>query len=295
MCILEYPLVSVIIPSYNHGKYIEESVKSVIGQTYNNFELIVIDDGSNDNSVSILRELSNNYGFKLVVQNNRGIAATLNRGIKEIANGKYISYCSSDDILLPNKLEVQVAYMEKNPEVAASSGGYITINSEGKEVKKKSFTYSEYNFKDVFVYGKRIPAPGTMLRKADVLKVGGYNENLAIDDAVMWLKLTELGYTISILPHVLFKYRRHSYNISKNHNLMRREQLKYYNLYKDHKLFNVALNNYYLREFNYLCKRDKKKAMQSISKVNVRYYDFGMIKSAIYLCLPKFLLKCKYS
>ena len=91
------PLVSIIVPCYNHEKYITECIGSIMNQTFRNFELTVIDDGSKDQSFEVLKSLQKKYEFNLIHQENRGISATLNRGIKEFSRGKYISFCASDD------------------------------------------------------------------------------------------------------------------------------------------------------------------------------------------------------
>ncbi len=111
---ISQPLVSIIVPSYNHARYINQCIESIYQQTYQYFELIVIDDGSKDNSKEVLIDLHNKYEFTLVFQENQGVAYTLNRGIKEFAIGKYITFCASDDYWVIDKLEKQVVFMENN-------------------------------------------------------------------------------------------------------------------------------------------------------------------------------------
>ena len=106
------PLVSVIVPCYNHEKYVEETIESIVNQTYENIELIVIDDGSKDASPQIIEELSKKYNFKFIHRSNKGLSATLNEGIR-LSQGKYISVCASDDKLKLDKIEKQVKFMEE--------------------------------------------------------------------------------------------------------------------------------------------------------------------------------------
>ena len=108
------PYVTVVVPSYNHAQYIKKCIMSIINQTYKNFQLIVIDDGSSDNSVDIIQDLSEMYGFTFIVQENKGVAATLNRAIREYCVGDYFTFCASDDFWTSDKLEIQVAFMEEN-------------------------------------------------------------------------------------------------------------------------------------------------------------------------------------
>ena len=100
----EKPLVSVVIPCYNHEKFVQDCIQSVIDQTYENIELIIIDDGSKDNSVKVIQELADKYGFTFIHRPNKGLSATLNEGIR-LSKGKYFSAIASDDILFLEKIE----------------------------------------------------------------------------------------------------------------------------------------------------------------------------------------------
>ena len=108
-------LVTVLIPSYNHQKYIKDAILSVINQTYKNIELIVIDDGSSDDSPQIIRSLGKKYNFKYIIRENRGICATLNEALN-MAKGVYFCGLGSDDMFFPEKIEKQVNFMLNNPE-----------------------------------------------------------------------------------------------------------------------------------------------------------------------------------
>ena len=106
-------LVSIIIPYYNHKDYIEELLKSIKNQTYNKLETIVINDGSNDGSLKLLRNLKSKYRFNLYTQKNKGICATLNRGLN-LAKGEFIMPIGSDDVLFNTKVEDQVKILSLN-------------------------------------------------------------------------------------------------------------------------------------------------------------------------------------
>ena len=109
------PLVSIIVPSYNHEKFIGDTIKSLLNQTYRNFEIIVLDDGSDDESLRVIKEFEDKKNFFYSSQKNQGICATLNRAIKEFSKGEYISLIASDDIWHLSKLELQVKKILKNP------------------------------------------------------------------------------------------------------------------------------------------------------------------------------------
>ncbi len=160
------PLVSVIIASYNHEKYIEASIASVAAQTYRNVELLVVDDGSSDGSVELLRGLQAKYGFDLRVQQNQGLSRTLNEAIAR-ARGNLIVPFGSDDIMLPQRLEKQVAHMWDKPEVGICAGNIEIIDSNGrvmpgKEQRKRDLPFRRLDFDDL----GQGTGPGAALRLA---------------------------------------------------------------------------------------------------------------------------------
>ncbi len=124
------PLVTVIISSYNHGAYIEASIRSVLEQTYQNIELLVYDDGSSDNSVAIIQRLADQYGFFFKSQANQGLSRTLNQGIAR-AHGDLIAPFGSDDIMLPERLALQVPWLVARPEIGIAAGNVIKIDAHG--------------------------------------------------------------------------------------------------------------------------------------------------------------------
>ena len=107
------PLVSVIIPSYNHEKYVSQAIESVVSQTYRRLEIIVLDDGSSDRSVQIIDDLAKAHGFMAIARENRGLAKTLNEGVG-IARGKYVSFVASDDYYHPRRVEYAVRQLENS-------------------------------------------------------------------------------------------------------------------------------------------------------------------------------------
>ncbi len=215
------PKVSVIIPSYNHKKYLEQSIISVVNQTYDNIEIIVIDDGSKDGSKELLKDLQKKYGFILVLQENRGISKTLNRGIREFATGKYITGIASDDLMAENKVQRLVEFIEQNPDCALVFGKAHIIDEEGKTSKgiwtidpvkdpEKSLTFES------LLESNCIVAQATLFRK-DVWEVcGGYNENTCIEDWDLWLRVAYDGYKICYIDEYLAYYRQHGTNTFSN-------------------------------------------------------------------------------
>jgi len=212
------PLVSVIIPSYNHAAYIEESVMSVVNQTYDNIELIVIDDGSKDNSGEILKKLQKQYGFTLVFQENQGVSKTLNKAVQQYAHGKYIDGCASDDYFAPDKVEKQVRFLEENPDYDMVFGKVYIVDEKSHIIENmKIFESFDEPVKQIpfefLIENNRIPSLSIMLRRDILEKCGGYNENTIIEDFDLWLKVAYIG-KIAYLNDYFAYYRWHWQNVS---------------------------------------------------------------------------------
>jgi alpha-1,3-rhamnosyltransferase len=228
------PLVSIILPSYNHEKYVEEAVLSIVRQTYRNFELFVVDDGSKDGSPQLLQRLSETYGFQLFLQKNSGVLNVLNGAIPR-CKGKYIAFLSSDDYWVLDKLEKQVKYLEEHSEVGAVFGNALAINASGEILPnyfQRFYNYTEYSFYDVVTLKAQFPAPSNMFRKETFDKVGLYDTNYPLEDLYMNLKISYNKYKIGFLPDLLTFYRVHPQNISKRSRYMYEQKLKTLAIYK---------------------------------------------------------------
>jgi alpha-1,3-rhamnosyltransferase len=203
------PLISVIVPSYNHEKYITLCIESIMCQSYSNFELIVIDDGSSDNSVQILKKMQNKYFFRLITQENKGLSKTLNDAIINYSNGKYISICASDDLWVKDKLKIQVNYMEKNPECLMCFGKTYSIDKDSKVLKKSERIDKRLKGGDIFIriltFRQHMPV-NTMIRRKAFDIVGYYREDLVAEDYYMNLKISEVS-PIGFIDKYLSYYR----------------------------------------------------------------------------------------
>ena len=154
------PLVSVIIASYNHGPYIEQSIQSVLDQTYPNIELLVVDDGSSDDSVERIQRLQAAHGFDFRVQQNQGLTNTLNGAIAR-AKGSLIVPFGSDDIMKPDRIAIQVEYMDGKPEVGICAGNIELIDAEGnlypEKRQRRDVPFRRLDFDDMFLERKPYP------------------------------------------------------------------------------------------------------------------------------------------
>jgi len=215
---MDDPLVSIIIPCYNHEKYIEECILSIVNQTYKNIELIVIDDGSKDNSPVILERLQKQYGFFLEIQSNMGLSKTLNKAIRNYSHGKYIAGSGSDDFLALDRIEKQVRYIEAHPEYVMVCGKVYGVDENSQVIEgfniidsvtdpEKSLTFES------LVESDPIPAMTVMLRKDVWLECGGYNENTIVEDLDMWLKVA-YRYKIGYMDDYFGYYRWHGTNVT---------------------------------------------------------------------------------
>lgn len=199
--------VSVIIPVYNGEKYIRNAIDSVINQTYRNFEIVVANDGSTDNTVEILKEYGDKIRWKS--QENKGPASAKKFGTS-MAKGEYLAYLDSDDMFLPDKLKQQVDYLDKHPEVGLVYSGYYQVDEKGEIVKLISCNKK----KALLIQQNYVPTSGVMCRRECIDNVGVFDEDLGSNyDWDMWLRISE-KYPIHCISKPLFKYRVHGENIS---------------------------------------------------------------------------------
>lgn len=216
----EQPLVSMVIPSYNHDRYIQACIKSVIEQDYPNIELIIIDDGSTDGSRRKIEELvpactTRFVRFEFRDRPNKGLAATVDEGLAW-ARGQYFAAFNSDDILLPAKTSTLLRSIADEPNVAGVFGGCEVIDADGAFIQSLQPRAAYLEFDDLLLRRRHlIVTPSQLLRTEAVRAVGGYPPNLFIEDWYMWLKLTDHGYRLKLVPDVLLRYRRHAGNMSK--------------------------------------------------------------------------------
>ena len=245
------PLVSVVIPCYNHAQYVQDCIQSVINQTYKNIELIIIDDGSKDNSIEKIEEMlsvceERFTRFEFRYRANRGLSATLNEAL-EWCHGKYFSAIASDDMLLPEKLMVQVPILEADDACKGVFGNMILINDQNEKCGEIIKKEKKYFFKDLFRYTEYLPAPTQILRLKDIQDVNGFNEKFIIEDWYIYLKILENGGYCIHLNYTFTKYRLHEDNLSKKKNIMIIGKLQIADYFKSHEReYNQLLVEIYL-------------------------------------------------
>jgi alpha-1,3-rhamnosyltransferase len=199
------PLVSIIIPSYNHRKYILKLLESINEQTYPTIEVIIVDDGSTDGSVEYLESVKEKYNFKLISKKNEGLCATINRGLDEV-RGEYIVIIASDDFMPATRLSEQIEKISNSPFDAI--GGGMTVVSENSVTLNyvKPLKIGEVFF-DEMLYKNLICAPTVMFRAETFTKFGRYNPNHLIEDYSMWLRILSQKGRIANFNHNWAFYR----------------------------------------------------------------------------------------
>jgi glycosyltransferase involved in cell wall biosynthesis len=211
------PVVSVTIPSYNHEKFVGECIQSVLNQTFQDFEIIIIDDGSSDRTVEVIQAFDDPRIKLFRHFTNKGACVAANQCILN-SNGRYIAMLSSDDAWYPDKLELQVKYLEQHSEIAVVFGKVDWINETGKLITDISFPYYDvFNVKNrsrhqwlnhFFNWGNCLCHPCSLVRREVYDNVGFLNPAFAnLPDLDLWIRIC-LKYEIAILDNRLIRFRR---------------------------------------------------------------------------------------
>ena len=205
------PKVSICVPTYNRKDYLKETLESVFAQTYRDYEVLIVDDGSNDGTDQMIEE--SNYPIRYFWQKNQGESSARNK-LLELAEGKYLTFIDSDDLLLPYAVEELVNLVEHNGSDIVAYSSYVSIDERGKKVKRKPRKLpSGYIAADLFEY-IYVHSCGTMCRKKLLEEAGGFDVSLpACSPYALWLKLS-LKYKFIPAERPTFKRRRHSGNLS---------------------------------------------------------------------------------
>jgi glycosyltransferase involved in cell wall biosynthesis len=187
------PFITILMPVYNGGRYIREAIESVMTQTYGRFELLIINDGSTDETVNIIHSFKD-YRIRLIESKGHGISAALNTGLMA-AKDEYIARFDADDICLRDRLEKQVEFMESNPDVIVVGGNAEYIRESGEHLFDfhcAGYTHEEI-VRNLYKYCPFIHS-SVMFRKENVLQAGGYSIHAHnFEDHLLWIKLVKSG------------------------------------------------------------------------------------------------------
>ena len=233
------PLVTVYIPTFNYGRYVEQAIKSVLNQTYKNWELIVIDDGSTDETDKIISRYESNEKVTIVRQDNKGLPVTCNIALR-LSKGKYIARLDGDDYFDENALLVMCHYLEKNRDIALVYPDYFLVDEANEilSVERRDRVDNKTKLLDMPAHGAC-----TMFRRRVLLELGGYNEEIDCQDGYdIWVRCVQ-QYKAGNVNLPLFYYRQHNTSLTKNKKkiLETRQYIK--NKYAKIKRNNSNLNN----------------------------------------------------
>jgi alpha-1,3-rhamnosyltransferase len=218
------PLISVAIPAYRHEKFIRECLMSVHDQSYQNLELVVIDDGSPDRTAEVIHDFISTHGKRFVrttfkSRPNRGVSATSNECI-HLCQGEWVHLLGSDDLMAPHKVMAQwQSYLEWDvPDLALIYGDAGFIDEEGNPMTRSPGERPppgpvQQGHLQLFL-ANRIPNPTVALRRKAVLEIGGFDESLFLEDWDCWLRLSA-RYPIGRVPEEIAYYRYHGENTHK--------------------------------------------------------------------------------
>lgn len=266
---MQEPLVSIIVPAYNHESYVESCLASILSQDYSNFEVIVIDDGSSDETPEIISQYVQKDSRVTFIRNesNIGLTRTLNKAIREYAKGKYIIQLASDDLFCEGRIISQVNFMEQNPQYGmAYSNAYIIDNNGTVTGQLIPLEKTGWIFDELFLAKFNIPACTCIYKTKIFGAVGYYDEETIIEDSDIWYKISK-KYQVGYINMFSAFYRRHETNSSKKHIAMYRATIQRLQKYKDEPNYQQAVKQTNIKGFfiiSLVCKKEAIKLLPSV-------------------------------
>jgi alpha-1,3-rhamnosyltransferase len=219
--------VSVVVPSYNHAPFVEAALRSILKQTLWPAKLLVIDDGSRDNSPAVIERVLNDCPFpcELVARENRGLPATLNEGFAR-TGGDYFAYLGSDDLWLPDFLNARVALVAARPAAVLAYGHAYFIDEQNAIIDSTAdwATYVDGDVREMLLQ-TTAPMSPTVLYRREALEQQRWNEKSKLEDYDLYLRLSEIG-EFAFDPQTLSAWRWHGTNVSWDQTMMLDEQLR---------------------------------------------------------------------
>ncbi len=264
-----YPLISIIIPVYNHADYILETLQSIYHDDYPNKELVLINDGSTDNSDTIIRDWIKEHKNKLKIiyksRANKGLTATMNE-LFSLSSGAFIVDIASDDFLLEGGIFKRYRYLEEHPEKLAVFGDCIVVDENSKKISESAlFSFRKFTKENLstdkglrkeFITSFAMPGPVLMVKRDIYDLIGGYDEEATIEDLDFFLKMAAQN-LLGFLDEKVSAYRIHSTNMSGENSG------KMLQILRDSR-------NIYLRNFKYFSLSEKGMILWQVVKLSVR-------------------------
>ena len=203
------PLLSIVIANYNYGRFLEEAIQSVLSQSCNDYELIIVDGGSTDNSVEIIKKYEDKIVW-WVSEKDKGQSDAFNKGFKK-ANGHFLTWLNADDLMLPGTLEAVAKTIKRHPECVWATGNFIRFSNDSRRIIQAAWGP---HFVPKFLQGRKFPlviyGPTTFWKKDVYDLLGGIDENLwGTMDVEYWWRLTVNGYRHIRILHSCWAFRCH--------------------------------------------------------------------------------------
>lgn len=264
------PIVSVIMSAYNAEKFIANSIESILNQTLQEFELIIIDDASTDSTLKIIESYTDSRIIVLKNDFNKGQSTNLNKAI-DMTRGKYVAKADADDICMPNRLEVQVKYLEEHPDISLISS---YMNSFGDEIVQFRPLLHDDDIRIRLLFKSVLPHPGFMMRLSDINKANiRYNNQFKYAQDYDFQARASDQLKLAVIPRVLIKYRIHGEQIS----VAKQDEQKYYaNQVRVYQLkrLGIHLKEQYISKYEIIL---YKKNALSIKEWNLILFVFDQI------------------
>jgi glycosyltransferase involved in cell wall biosynthesis len=211
---MSVPAVSVLMSAYNAQRYLDEAVSSILDQTFRDFEFIIIDDGSTDGSLAILKRFEAlDPRIRLISRPNTGYCRALNEALS-LARGKYVARMDADDICSSDRFEKQIRFLEEHPEVVVVGAAVEIIDGDGRLLLRTPKPTTDEEIQNAALSGHCLIVHSlAIIRREAMQAVGGYDESVyPSEDLDLWLRIGELG-LLANLPDFLGKYRLHTSSI----------------------------------------------------------------------------------
>jgi glycosyltransferase involved in cell wall biosynthesis len=221
------PVVSVLMTVYNGERYLAEAVDSILSQTFEDFEFIIVDDGSTDGSLELLGAFERrDPRIRLFARPHAGIVPAANFGLRQ-CRGEFIARMDSDDVALPHRFEVQVQTLREHADAVVVGGAYDLIDAAGRFLRRQWPPMDDPSLQELSLCGLTpICQPLAMMRKSALDQVGEYDRVVeTAEDNDMWLRLGEVG-RLMCVPEVLLKYRQHANSVSEVKALAQAERIR---------------------------------------------------------------------
>jgi alpha-1,6-rhamnosyltransferase len=267
------PLVSIIAPCYNAEKYLDVAMASIFAQDYPNFEVIIVDDGSSDNSVAMLKALQAKYDFQFYSQANQGVSAALNHGLRH-ARGEYVCTPDLDDIMLPSSVRLRAEYLDGHPEVGCVGALIIYMDSDGNDTKsQKLSSIQKLSFDEILGDAIVVGAPVSLYRMDALRTVDFYDPEIKVQDFQMTLKIASKGYEVHVLPVSVTRYRRHPNNLSRRYKVLLEADMRTIAPYSAHPAYSRGLTAIINKALKYAVVNDKKYAWTLLRSIPLRQFN----------------------